>query len=60
MINKYGDVIVFDILIFYKGMCLGEIIEVEFEKGKIFLIKLNFIGELIVDGICVIYFELNG
>ncbi|MBC1406210.1 biotin/lipoyl-binding protein, partial [Listeria welshimeri] len=45
---------------FYKGMRLGETIQVELEKGKILLIKLNSIGEPIADGTRVIYFELNG
>ncbi|NVT30436.1 pyruvate carboxylase [Listeria monocytogenes] len=60
MINKYGDVTVLDTPTFYKGMRLGETIEVELEKGKILLIKLNSIGEPIADGTRVIYFELNG
>ncbi|HCJ4361341.1 TPA: biotin/lipoyl-binding protein, partial [Listeria innocua] len=60
MISKYGDVTVLDTPTFYKGMRLGETIEVELEKGKILLIKLNSIGEPIADGTRVIYFELNG
>ncbi|WP_167628133.1 pyruvate carboxylase [Listeria valentina] len=60
MINKYGDVTVLDTPTFYKGMRLGETIQVELEKGKILLIKLNSIGEPIADGTRVIYFELNG
>ncbi|WP_099223113.1 pyruvate carboxylase [Listeria costaricensis] len=60
MINKYGDVTVLDTPTFFKGMRLGETIQVELEKGKILLIKLSSIGEPIADGTRVIYFELNG
>ncbi|KGL37732.1 pyruvate carboxylase [Listeria sp. SHR_NRA_18] len=60
MIEKYGDVTVLDTPTFFKGMRLGETVEVELEKGKTLIIKLNSIGEPIADGTRVIYFELNG
>lgn len=60
MIDTYGDVTVLDTPTFFKGMRLGETIQVELEKGKILMIKLNSIGEPIADGTRVVYFELNG
>ncbi|MGE7365919.1 pyruvate carboxylase [Desemzia incerta] len=58
--NRYGDVTLLDTMTFFHGMRTGETIEVQIEKGKTLIIKLNQIGEPNSEGIRVVYFELNG
>ncbi|RDW17957.1 pyruvate carboxylase [Oceanobacillus chungangensis] len=59
-IESYGDVSVLDTPTFFYGMNLEEVIEVEIEKGKTLIVKLNSISEPKPDGTRVVYFELNG
>ncbi|WP_077601051.1 pyruvate carboxylase [Oceanobacillus sojae] len=59
-LNTYGDMSVLDTPTFFYGMKLGEVIEVEIEKGKTLIVKLVTISEPKEDGTRVVYFELNG
>ncbi|UUI38724.1 pyruvate carboxylase [Oceanobacillus oncorhynchi] len=59
-LNTYGDMSVLDTPTFFYGMKLGEVIEVEIEKGKTLIVKLVSISEPKEDGTRVVYFELNG
>ncbi|WP_313470311.1 pyruvate carboxylase subunit B, partial [Carnobacterium sp.] len=43
--EQFGDVTVLDTVTFFHGMRTGESIEVQIEKGKTLIIKLNQIGE---------------
>lgn len=43
--DKFGDVTKLDTPTFFHGMRMGEQIEVQIEKGKTLIIKLNSIGE---------------
>lgn len=58
--DQYGDVTLLDTATFFHGMRIGESIEVQIEKGKTLIIKLNSIGEPNSEGMRTIYFELNG
>lgn len=58
--SQFGDISVLDTPTFLYGLKLGEVIEVEIEKGKTLIIKLVSIGEPQPDGTRVMYFELNG
>ncbi|AXI08965.1 pyruvate carboxylase [Oceanobacillus zhaokaii] len=58
--ETYGDMSVLDTPTFFYGMDLEEVIEVEIEKGKTLIVKLNSISEPKPDGTRVVYFELNG
>ncbi len=58
--KQFGDISVLDTPTFLYGLKLGEVIEVEIEKGKTLIIKLVSIGEPQPDGTRVMYFELNG
>ncbi|KOY82546.1 pyruvate carboxylase [Lysinibacillus macroides] len=58
--ESFGNISVLDTPTFLYGLKLGEIIEVEIEKGKTLIIKLVSIGEPQHDGTRVLYFELNG
>lgn len=59
-VEKYGDVTMLDTATFFHGMRTGESIEVQIEKGKTLIVKLNQIGEPNSDGVRPLYFELNG
>jgi pyruvate carboxylase len=56
----FSKVSVLDTPTFFYGMKLGEEVAVEIERGKILMIKLISIGEVLPDGTRTIYFELNG
>ena len=58
--DKFGDVTKLDTPTFFHGMRMGEQIEVQIEKGKTLIIKLNSIGEPDSDGMRILYFDLNG
>lgn len=58
--QKFGDVTKLDTPTFFHGMRTGEQVEVQIEKGKTLIIKLNQIGEPDADGMRTFYFELNG
>lgn len=58
--ESFGNISVLDTPTFLYGLKLGEIIEVEIEKGKTLIIKLVSIGEPQHNGTRVLYFELNG
>lgn len=58
--EQFGDVTVLDTATFFHGMRTGESIEVQIEKGKTLIIKLNQIGEPNSEGNRTMYFDLNG
>ena len=58
--EQFGDVTVLDTATFFHGMRTGESIEVQIEKGKTLIIKLNQIGEPDSEGNRTMYFDLNG
>ncbi|UJF16494.1 pyruvate carboxylase [Jeotgalibaca sp. MA1X17-3] len=58
--EKFGDVTKIDTPTFFHGMRTGEQVEVQIEKGKTLIIKLNQIGEPNSEGIRTLYFDLNG
>mgnify|MGYP000305109246 CR=1 FL=1 len=60
MENKYGPVSVLPTPIFFYGMSVGEEIAVAIERGKTLLIRLQAIGETDEEGMCRVFFELNG
>ncbi|WP_408869127.1 pyruvate carboxylase [Brochothrix campestris] len=60
MVDQFGDLTKLDTPTFFKGMRLGEQIEVEIQRGKSLNIKLNSISQAMPDGTRVFYFELNG
>ncbi|EOT44315.1 pyruvate carboxylase [Enterococcus columbae] len=58
--EKFGAVKLLDTPTFFNGMRLGEKINVEIEKGKNLIIRLDEIGEPDVEGNRVLFFNLNG
>lgn len=58
--NMFADVTMLDTPTFFKGMRLGETINVEIEKGKILIIRLDEIGEPDIEGNRTLFFNLNG
>ncbi len=48
--NQFGDVTLLDTPTFFQGMRLGETINVQIEKGKILIIRLDEIGEPDIEG----------
>ncbi|MFC0234593.1 pyruvate carboxylase [Vagococcus entomophilus] len=58
--NDFGDVTLLDTPTFFYGMRLNENIEVQIEKGKILIIRLDEIGEPDLEGNRVLFFTLNG
>lgn len=58
--NTFADVTMLDTPTFFKGMRLGETINVEIEKGKILIIRLDEIGEADIEGNRTLFFNLNG
>ncbi|HLQ73987.1 MAG TPA: pyruvate carboxylase [Bacillota bacterium] len=58
--EEFGNVSVLDTPTFFYGMKLGETKEVEIEKGKTLIIKLESISGARSDGTRILYFELNG
>lgn len=60
MQKDFGSVTVLDTPTFLHGMRLGEKIEVEIQKGKKLLIRLDEIGEPDLAGKRTLFFNLNG
>lgn len=60
MYTSFGDVTLLDTPTFFSGMRLDETIEVQIEKGKILIIRLDEIGEPDIEGKRVLFFTLNG
>ena len=58
--ESFADVKVLDTPTFFYGMRLGERIDVEIEKGKVLIIRLDEIGEPDIEGNRNIFFNLNG
>ena len=58
--TQFGDVTLLDTPTFFQGMRLGETIDVQIEKGKILIIRLDEIGEADIEGNRTLFFNLNG
>ncbi|NMP57241.1 pyruvate carboxylase [Enterococcus mundtii] len=58
--NQFGDVTLLDTPTFFQGIRLGETVNVQIEKGKILIIRLDEIGEPDIEGNRVLFFNLNG
>lgn len=58
--EQFADVTLLDTPTFFSGMRLGETINVQIEKGKILIIRLDEIGEADVEGNRTLFFNLNG
>lgn len=58
--DAFGDVTLLDTPTFFHGIRLGETIEVQIEKGKTLIIRLDEIGEPDMEGKRVLFFNLNG
>ena len=58
--NQFGDVTLLDTPTFFQGIRLGETVNVQIERGKILIIRLDEIGEPDIDGNRVLFFNLNG
>ena len=58
--KQFGEVKLLDTPTFFYGMRLGEKINVEIEKGKVLIIRLDEIGEADEEGNRILFFNLNG
>ncbi|MEQ3505547.1 pyruvate carboxylase [Enterococcus cecorum] len=58
--DQFGEVKLLDTPTFFYGMRLGEKINVEIEKGKALIIRLDEIGEADEEGNRILFFNLNG
>lgn len=58
--EEFGDVTKIDSPTFFYGMRKGEKVEVNIEKGKKLIIRLNSISDPDPEGMRTLYFELNG
>ncbi len=58
--DQFADIKVLDTPTFFSGMRIGERIDVEIEKGKVLIIRLDDIGEPDIEGNRTIFFNLNG
>lgn len=58
--EQFGEVKLLDTPTFFYGMRLGEKINVEIEKGKVLIIRLDEIGEADEEGNRILFFNLNG
>lgn len=57
---QFADVTLLDTPTFFSGMRLGETVNVQIEKGKILIIRLDEIGEADIEGNRTLFFNLNG
>lgn len=57
---QFADVTLLDTPTFFSGMRLGETINVQIEKGKVLIIRLDEIGEADIEGNRTLFFNLNG
>lgn len=60
MWEEYGDVTKLDTPTFFYGIRQGESVEVQIERGKTLLIRLDEVGEPDDEGNRVLFFNLNG
>ncbi|MDR0921544.1 MAG: pyruvate carboxylase [Lactobacillales bacterium] len=60
MQQEFGEVTLLDTPTFFSGIRLGESLEVQIEKGKTLIIRLDEIGEPDLEGNRVLFFNLNG
>ncbi|EKF51928.1 Pyruvate carboxyl transferase [Lactococcus garvieae DCC43] len=60
MQDAFGSVTLLDTETFLHGMRMGEQIEVQIEKGKTLIIRLDEIGEPDILGNRILFFNLNG
>ncbi|MDU5335611.1 pyruvate carboxylase [Enterococcus sp.] len=58
--EQFADVTLLDTPTFFSGMRLGETINVQIEKGKTLIIRLDEIGEADIEGNRTLFFNLNG
>ncbi|KAF1296886.1 pyruvate carboxylase [Enterococcus sp. JM4C] len=58
--DQFGDVTLLDTPTFFQGIRLGESINVQIERGKILILRLDEIGEPDIEGNRVLFFNLNG
>ncbi len=58
--DQFGDVTLLDTPTFFQGIRLGETVNVQIERGKILIIRLDEIGEPDDEGNRVLFFNLNG
>lgn len=58
--QNYGDVTLLDTPTFFHGIRLGESVEVQIERGKTLIIRLDEIGEPDIEGNRTLFFNLNG
>ena len=58
--KQFGDVTLLDTPTFFQGIRLGETINVQIERGKTLIIRLDEIGEPDIEGNRVLFFNLNG
>ena len=58
--DVYGDIRYLPTPVFFYGMKMNEVIQVEIAKGKTLIIKLNFVSDPDENGMRTVSFELNG
>lgn len=58
--KRYGAITHLDTPTFFSGMCQGEKIEVQLEKGKVLVIHLEVIGAVDDNGYRTLFFKING
>ena len=58
--ETFGDITLLDTPTFFNGIRQGETLEVQIERGKTLIIRLDEIGEPDIDGNRVLFFNLNG
>lgn len=58
--EQFADIKVLDTPTFFSGMRTGEKINVEIEKGKNLIIRLDEIGDADIEGNRTLFFNLNG
>jgi len=60
MYAEFGNISLLDTPTFFAGIRQGEILEVQIEKGKTLIIRLDEIGEPDIEGYRTLFFNLNG
>lgn len=58
--QTFGEVTLLDTPTFFQGIRHGESVEVQIEKGKTLIIRLDEIGDPDIEGNRVLFFNLNG
>ncbi|MEN6392157.1 MAG: pyruvate carboxylase [Syntrophomonas sp.] len=58
--KEFGDLSRVNSPVFFDGISEGETVEVEFDEGKIFIVRLVEIGKVDAEGCRRIIFEVNG